>query len=164
MKNSFISEAGFSLIEFLIVIGLFVFLTGLIVFNLSKAQQHTSIHEVLNSVIADIRNQQLKAMNGDTETRGINDSYGIYFQQNNYILFHGTVYSANDPANYTITLDSGMQFTNIKFPGSSLIFAKGSGEIIGFVNGSNTITVRNNNSNETKTITINEYGVVTGVN
>ncbi len=152
------------MIEFLSVIAIVIFLTGFITFNLSKTQQHTSINTTIDSLVTDIKQQQLKAMIHDTQGDGMVDAYGIYFQSARYTLFKGIIYSSSDPTNFIVALDTNLQFTNITFPNSSVIFTKGSGEISGFVNGQNTIQIKSVSSNETKTITLNKYGTITSVN
>lgn len=162
--SSFTKEYGFSLIEILIVTGIFTVLLTFTIINFPKTQSKTSIRTSVDTIIADIQQQQTKAMVGDTEGRGIEDSYGIFFQTNNYILFHGTSYVANNLSNSTIPLDTSVQFVNDTLSSTSLIFNKGSGEVINFANTSNSIGVKNINTGELKTITINRYGIITQVN
>jgi len=158
------SQWGFSMMEFLCIMAIILLLGSFITFNLIRTQQHTSLDTTIDTLIADIKQQQIKAMIADTEGRGVTDTYGIYFQATKYTLFHGSIYTANDPANYVVNLDTNLQFVNILFPSTSIIFTKGSGEVAGFVNGTNTIQIKNTISNEVKTMTINKYGAVTGVN
>jgi hypothetical protein len=49
-------------------------------------------------------------------------------------------------------------------PSSQLIFLKGSGEVSGYSSSTNTITLKDNDTGKTTTVTINKYGVITGVN
>ncbi|HSW88738.1 MAG TPA: hypothetical protein VLG12_06270 [Candidatus Saccharimonadales bacterium] len=152
------------MIEFLSVIAIIIFLTGFITFNLTRTQQHTSTNTTIDALVTDIKQQQLKAMIQDTQGNGVVDAYGIYFQSTKYTLFKGTVYSSSDTTNFTVNLDTNLQFTNIAFPSTSIIFAKGSGEVTNFTAGQNTIQIKNISSNEVKTITINKYGTITSVN
>lgn len=164
MKHMPTSQKGFTMIEFLSVIAIVIFLTGFITFNLSKTQQHTSTNTTIDSLLSDIKQQQLKAMINDTQGSGVIDSYGIYFQSTKYTLFKGTVYSASDSTNFVVNLDTNLQFINITFPASSIIFAKGSGEFSNFITSLNTVQIKNMSSNEIKTITLNKYGTITSVN
>lgn len=164
MNKKFNFEDGFSMSEFLVVIAIAIFLGGFITFNLTRTQQHTSVNTTIDELVSDIKEQQMKAMINDTEGRVATDTYGIYFQTTKYTLFHGNTYVANDTANFVINLDTNLQFINNTFPNTSIIFAKGSGEIVGFINGQNTITLKNMANNQTKTVSLNQYGTITGVN
>ena len=157
------SPEGYSLIEFLIVIAIFIFLSGFITLNLVHTQQHTSLSGTIDQLAADSKQQQLKSMINDTEGRGTTDTYGIYFQSTKYTLFHGASYSFSDPANFVVNLDTSLQFSAITVPDNSIIFAKGSGEVVGFSNGENTISLKDTTSGDTKTITFNQYGIITNV-
>jgi len=158
------NEKGVTLTELLITSVLVGLLFGYITINFLRTQQKASSRTSINTVVADIKEQQIKAMVGDTEGRSTIDYYGVYFQPTQYTLFHGASYNAGDSANFVIKLGNTTQFSSITFPSSSVVFSKGSGEIVGFINGSNTVTLKNLQSNDTKTITINRYGVITQVN
>ncbi len=164
IKLSERSSKGYSITELLIVIAIFVFLSGFITLSLIHTQQHASLNGTIDQLTADMKQQQLKSMINDTEGRGTTDTYGIYFQSTAYTLFHGATYSSGDPTNFVVNLDTGLQFSAINLPASSIIFAKGSGEVAGFTNGENTVRLQNTTSGDTKTITVNQYGAITTVN
>lgn len=140
----------------MVVTSIIITLLGFITINLLRSQQTVSLTSVEEILLVDLKQQQLKAMIGDTEGRAIADSYGIHFDSNRYVLFHGTTYSASDISNVVINLDSNMQFNS---PNYNIIFSKLSGEIS---TASNVILKDTTNGN-TKAITINKYGVVTQV-
>ncbi len=151
---------GFTLIEIILVMAIIATLLGLGSVNLLSSQNKSSLATSVNTLISDLKSQQLKAMSGDTEGRGVADSYGIYFQSGSYTLFHGTTYSASDPANFTVSLNPDLTLTTT-FTGSTIIFTKGSGQITGFVPGANTISLTTPAG--TKTLHFNTYGVVSQV-
>lgn len=155
---------GFTMIDFLVSIAVFVGLLGLISVNLLSSQQKTNLTTTLTSLMTDLRLQQFKAMTGDTEGRGVNDSYGIFFGTNSYTVFHGTVYNAGDTANFTVSLPTGIQLTNVTFPATTVIFNKGSGEVVDWMSGANSFALTSPTDGKTKTVTINRYGVVDNVN
>ena len=154
---------GFTLVELLVVVSISFVLIGLTTINVLHAKRQSSLTASVDTFIANLKQQQLKAMIGDTEGRSDSDNYGIYFGTNSYTLFHG-LYSSGDQTNFTIQLDDNIQFSSITFPGSQIIFSKNSGEVSGFTNGSNTITIKDITNNRQKTITINRYGVITQIN
>ena len=149
---------GFTLPELIIVMGIALTLVAIISNSLLGGQHQTSLNTTLATLIADIKAQQLKAMSGDTEGRAATDSYGIYVQANQYILFHGAVYSAGDLANSIIPLNTGLTLSTT-FPNSILVFNKGDGQISGFILNQDTLTLTNSES-VAKTLKFNKYGVI----
>lgn len=155
---------GFTLIELGVVVTTIAILLSIITINLTSLQQHSYMDTTLETLLSDIKNQQLKSMLGDTEGEAAHEEFGIYFEADRYTLFRGTTYDSDDPFNFTITLPESIEFTNIQFPSALLIFEKGSGEVIGHTESTDSIALRNITTNETKTITVNLYGVFTGIN
>lgn len=155
---------GTTLTEMLLIVGLVLSLIGLSSINLTSSLDRASINSTASVVVADMLQQRLKAMVGDTEGRGTIDSYGVKFENNRYILFHGTTYPIGDPDNLIINLDTNLEFSSVTFLNSEIIFTKGSGEIAGFAAGSNSVMLRNKNDTNTKTIIFNKYGVIAGIN
>lgn len=162
MKKIFNSEHGFTLIELGIVFGIIALLFGFVTFNLVNVQKVTSINSVIDTLVSDMKSQQTKAMVGVGNSEE-GQSFGIYFQSDRYILFTGTTYSSTNSSNFTITLGSNIEFANSTFPNNSLIFLHQSGELNGFVDGMNTITIQNTQGLNKKTINVNRYGIVTKI-
>ena len=156
MRNK---QSGFTLIELIIVIGISLLLFGFMTINLVGNQKIVSVNSVRDGLVSDLTSQQTKAMGGAGGAAGT--SFGIYFLSDKYILFQGASYSPEDTSNFSVNLDSGNIFTSISFPASSIIFASGSGQIIGFQNGQNTIEIGDSQGTR-RTVTINRYGVVIG--
>ncbi len=163
MKNIFNSERGFTLIELGIVFGIIAILFGFAAFNLANVQKVTSINSVIDTLVSDIKSQQTKAMTG-TGNSGTGESFGIYFQSDRYILFTGTAYSSTDSSNFTVMLGPNLEFVNSTFSNNSLVFLRQSGELNGFIDGMNTISIQNIQGLIKKAITVNRYGVVTKKN
>lgn len=162
--KNYCTNGGFTLAEIIVVVGIVVILAGLTFTNLTPTQRQSGLNSSLNILVADLKQQQIKAMAGDTEGRSTPDNYGIYFGTSTYTLFHGSSYSSSDTANQVVKLDNDVVVSNITFPSNVIIFTQVSGEILNFVNGSNTVTIKNVTGNLTKTITINRYGVITSIN
>lgn len=151
MKN----QRGFTLIELAIVTSIIVTLLGFIIISLVRSQQGTSLTSMGEILVTDLRQQQLKAMTGDTEGRIGPDVYGIHFDSNQYVLFHGTIYSPSDTSNSIIKLDRNMQFNS---PNYDVIFSKLSGTTSAAV-----VELQDNTNSKTKKIHLNALGVVTQV-
>jgi len=158
------NQKGFTIPELTITIGIAAILLSLTVFDLFRTQRSTSLATTVDQVVSDMKSQQIKAMAGATQGRSAADSYGIYFQTNSYVLFHGTTYSSSDTSNATIALSQNLTFSNIAFPASSLIFTQRSGEMANYTGSNNTVTIKETTSNQQKTITVNKYGVVSSIN
>ena len=161
-KNLQDEQKGFTVIEFLLVCAIFAILIALTTANLYSFLHNNQTSTTINSLIADIKEQQTKAMVGDTEGRTGNSTYGINFATTKYILFHDT-FSSTNSANFTITLPNIEQVTTT-FPNSQLVFDKGTGMIVGYASASASITLKDIATNKQKIINFNKYGIITSVN
>lgn len=150
------TNRGFTLIEMSIVVSTIVTLLGFITINLVRSQQTASLTSTEEILVVDLKQQQLKSMIGDTEGRITADLYGIHFDSNRYVTFHGSVYSPFDTSNSAINLESNMQFNN---PGFNVIFEKVTGEI----SAPTIIELQDNTNSKLKRIHLNVFGTVTQV-
>ena len=128
--------------------------------NLLRPQNISSLESISTQVIADIRNQQIKAMVGDTEGQGSAQQFGIYFESNGYTLFRGPLYNNLDTSNFKVQLEGDLTLTGISLPFNQVVFEKRSGDVAGFINGSNSFTIDHTSSGISKTLTINQYGAI----
>lgn len=142
-----INTAGFTLIELLLAISITGILFGLTTISLSGAQRSTSIATSEEMLIADLKSQQAKAMNG-TDYNG--ESFGVRFDSSNtYTLFQGTTTSP-------VSVDD-----NISFSGNEIIFSSINGEVKDYSDiNPPTIMVSDTVGSGLKTIKLNRYGVV----
>ncbi len=148
------SESGFTLTELLVVIGIIAILFVLSTINLGKAQTTVSVATVTNTLLADLKNQQLLAMTGDVGSTTSQQEHGIYIQLNSYTLFSDSTYTSADSNNFTVS--AGNNSLTTTFPSNQIVFNKGDGSVDGFSPGNNTITV--SGSGTTKIITVNRFG------
>lgn len=156
--SSFITRksGGFTLVELLLVMSIMAILLGFITISLVKSQQTVSLTATEEILTAELKQQQLKSMIGDSEGRPTADSYGIHFDSNRYVNFHGEVYSEADNSNSFFNLESNMQFNNAGF---DIIFSRLSGEIASPL----IIELQDNTNSQLKRIYLNQYGVITQV-
>jgi prepilin-type N-terminal cleavage/methylation domain-containing protein len=157
------AQRGFTLVEFLLVMSIFAVMTGIATVNLFSFQRESQLNATFNTFVADLKNQQMKAMSGDTGGASTLENYGINLDPSNYqyILFSGT-YSAANAANFAVSVPNTVQVTTT-FPNSQVIFQKGSGDVSGYTSATSTITLRDTATNEQRVIQLNRYGVITGV-
>jgi prepilin-type N-terminal cleavage/methylation domain-containing protein len=153
-KNLF---RGFTIVELLVTMSIFATLVGIATINLVGAKQRTVLNTSIDILIGDIRQQQIKAMLGDTEGRSSSDKYGIHFSTTSYTLFHGSSYNSSEATNFTIQLGDNCQFFNSP---SDIIFDRVNGEVAA----AGSVVLRDNTTKTQKTVQYNLYGVITSVN
>lgn len=156
-------KKGFTLIETIVVIGIFLALVALTVPNILNFRSASSLNTTTTSFVTELKNQQVKAMTGDTEGSGTPQDYGIYIDDNSYTVFRGNTFDQNEPSNFSITIDSNYELSTT-FPSGLIIFGEKNGEIVGFTEGQNTITIREKRTGQQKIITLNKYGVISSIN
>lgn len=155
--------AGFTFVETIVAVAIFLILIALIAPNFLNFRSRTSSSTTIDTFITDLKNQQVKAMTGDTEGRGTPDTYSIYLTPGNYVLFHGQNYSAQDPENFAVPIDEQYELLTT-FADNKIVFAAGSGEIVGFTQGAASVTIREIRTGQQKVIQINKYGTITQIN
>lgn len=153
--------SGFTLPELLVSIGIIGILISLVTINLTYSQRHASVNTTITTLVSDFKEQQIKAMIGDTEGRATSDDYGIYIMSGQYVLFHGATYTPGDLSNRAIPIETTLQFLN---PNYAIIFSRISGDVLGYNPLANTIILRDTTNNEQKIIEFNTHGVITSVN
>ena len=157
-------KRGFVLIELIIVFGMLAILIGMATINVFGSGRKASLTATVDTLVADLRSQQTKAMTGTTDSSGLPPAYGLHFDANRYVLFRGASYSASLSSNAAVPLDTRVRFTNIQFTNGNVVFASRSGEFIGYVSPSDTVTINQLDSGESKVVQLNRYGIITSIN
>jgi prepilin-type N-terminal cleavage/methylation domain-containing protein len=117
MKNG-----GFTLIELIIVVGIFLLLVALVVPALVFFKRQS----LLDSTAQEIFNTLRLAQNKTLSSEGAS-SFGVYFETNKFTLFKGAVYSAGAPDNEIHNLDTTLRISEINLGGSQVVFDRLSG-------------------------------------
>jgi type II secretory pathway pseudopilin PulG len=149
-------SGGFTLVELLIIIGLFTILSSFAVINLIRPQTKANLDSTLTPLISDVKEQQLKAMIGDGGGASAS-AYGIYFESNKYTLFKGSSYTPGDANNFVVSTQGNTTISDT-FVSNQVVFGQRSGEVVSFSASGNTITLTS--SGDSKTITVNALGSV----
>ena len=147
---------GFTLIELLITMGIIAILLGLIFQNLLTVQHKTALNTSVDSLVSNLKSQQIKAMVGEIDGGGA-VATGVYFESDKYILFRGQTYSPSNSTNFSLALDRNLHFSS---PGQRIIFSPVSGDRAG----GDVISIIDTSGGEQKQIRLNRYGVITNVN
>ena len=144
-------QSGFTLVELLVSIGILIVIFGIVSMNISPIPSNTLQATSVDMLVNDIRSQQTLAMTNNT-------SYGIRLDLGSYTLFTGPTYVQGSANNFVTTLDSGITITNITFPNSVIVFLAGSGDVSGYISGSDSFTLGSTVTSKSSVIRINKYG------
>lgn len=155
-------QEGVTFIETLLVLGIFSILVSIGGIGLLNNRQKATSNTALNVLVSDIKQQQAKAMFGEKGEGG--RLAGVFFATTSYTLFNGSSYSPSNPSNFTVNLSDDLEFQEILFPSSEVVFATSSGEFLDYGAGEDSIILRNKKSNEQKKIKINRFGTIKEVN
>lgn len=153
MKN------GFTLLELIVVIGIFSILAGLTTINLIRPQTKSSLDLSRDLIVSAIKDQQQKSMSQFTDNTDDSSKFGIYFESNRYTLFKGDTYDSQNPTNFIVELDQGISISSINIPSTQLIFGVSNGEIENYDSSRNSFVL--SNDTDSVTISLNKYGTVT---
>jgi prepilin-type N-terminal cleavage/methylation domain-containing protein len=152
------SQAGFTLIELMIVMAITAVVFGIVGINVYQPQGKASLDTTVTTLLSQMREQQLKSMLGDSEETTTAQTYGVHFETNTFTLFRGS-YAAGASSNYVVDLGQNISFASDTFSSTQIVFNRISGEVSGFSSNANSVVIKNTVSGEKKTLTINRYGV-----
>lgn len=153
-------KKGFTVIELMVSIGILTILFAFTTINITRLPSNAAQGASYDRIISDIRSQQTKAMTSyDPALAPVGGkSYGVHFESSTYTIFTGTTYSPSDTSNFIVELDPNVTITNVSFPNSQIVFTPGSGDVSGYVSGSDSISITNSTNGQEKTLKINKYG------
>jgi prepilin-type N-terminal cleavage/methylation domain-containing protein len=149
---------GFTLIELIVSMAILLVLFALTSINLTRIPSASNHAASFLNLLSDVRYQQTLAMSGSTGNSEESQNFGIRFEPDGYILFTGAVYNPSDNSNFAISLDPPLTLTNITFPDGVVVFSGGSGEILNYTNGSDSVSLTNSLTSEVKELRLNKNG------
>ncbi len=153
------NKLGFTYIEVVVVFGILATMFLLFGGLSFRSQYQTLTAQGVESLISDLRGQQIKAMTGDSGGILQTDDYGLFLSGASYILFRGSSYAAGNTTNTTINFPDGVSATTT-FSGNQVIFSKDSGEIAGYDSLNNLITISYSNGGVQRQIRLNKFATV----
>jgi len=86
------NQSGFSFIQVLLVLALFMVMASLTIPSLYQLQTGVQIDTVAAEIGQNLRRAQTKAMTGLN-----NSAWGVYFADHSYIIFSGDSYESREP-------------------------------------------------------------------
>ncbi len=152
---------GFTLVELMITITLFLLFLAFTSLNLARPQTQASLSTTVSLLVSDLQNQQLKAMVNDGGTGEAPSAYGLYIETRKYTLFQGSAFSVGQASNFEVAMSPDIELQQVVFPSSSVVFVQRSGEVQNYNPSGNSMVVRSTVSGEQKIISVNKYGVIT---
>lgn len=151
-------KKGFTLVEVLLVMGIISILAALGSVNYFSSFNQTSVGTFEDIMISDLRSAQSKAMSSQGASGAITTGWGVKFLGSSYVVFPGSTYTAGSSNNYVVSAPTGLTIST-SFPSSQVLFNHSSGEVISYDSALDRITL--NAGSSSKTIELNQYGVVT---
>lgn len=149
--------------ELIVVMAIVAILVSFIFVDILGSQRKASISSAVTLLISDLKLAQIRAMGGENGGDDAASPSGIFFDTSSYTIFSGPTFQVTDENNVKVQLESSLILTT-NLAGEKLLFASGSGEVDGWATGADSVTIRNLTSNESRTMIINRFGVVTSVN
>ena len=144
---------GFTVVELMVSMGILLILFALTTINLTRLPSSASQSSSYDRLVSDLRSQQTKSMTGYDSS-----PYGIHFENTSYTLFAGSDYTSDVSSYYVVALDPNLTFTDITFSNPQAVFEAGSGDIAGYLMGSDSVSITNTLTGEVKTLRLNKYG------
>lgn len=139
-------KAGFSVIELVIVVTIFILFAGISQITFFDFQRKSNLEISANNVVEALRYAKSNAQQVQNDTK-----WGVKINGSNVIVFSGNSYDARNTA-----FDKEITLNGILTSGlSEIIFQKVTGETI------NTGTITLTLGSQTKNIVINEKGTIT---
>lgn len=80
MRQSFILNKGFSLVELLVVVSIFIIISSVVLFNQNKFSSDISISNVAYSIALEIRQAQVSGILVGQGGSDFNNAYGVHFK------------------------------------------------------------------------------------
>ncbi len=148
------TQKGFSLIEMIIVVSIFVLLVGGSVVAFSRFGEKQIVKSTVSEILSEL--DEARSL---TLASYDNTVYGVHIESDQIIFFKGSIYSPSDPDNNIIELSEKVSISNISLfgGGDDVIFQRLTGKTDQY--GTLTISLVSDPT-ETETITIQESGII----
>ncbi len=164
MKNPApIFNQGFTLAELLLTMGIISLLFAVSSILISNLIPKTNLSAQAETLVSELRHQQLKAMTA--QTGGTNEalSYGLHVSSQEYVLFQGETYDPAADTNFFVELKEPL-YLETTFPNQQLVFKTGSGQIVDYNSDFAQLMLNDAQTGKSVIIKFNQYGVIKEIN
>lgn len=147
-KNYLVKNTGFTLIEILMVIGIIAILLGMSIVGFRLFEGKTELKSYAQNILTILELARTKTLASEDASQ-----YGVYFEQNKYVLFKGDTYQEEAENNKTYQLPGRLKINGINLANEndSVVFQRISGYAI------STGTIEIITVSQPATTTINIY-------
>ena len=113
---------GFTLVELLLVIGIFAILATFSSLNFFSTYSRSNLGATKDVLIADLKSTQSSAMSGEGQNGTPTGGWGLIVNDSSsYTQFPGTVYDPGNSLNFRTTLPSDITISST-FPSGIIVF------------------------------------------
>ncbi len=145
---------GFTILEIIISLAIFLILAVIIVFSFSPLRNNQELTNTVQETINLLNSARSKTLSSEGSSQ-----YGVHFESSRIILFKGASFSESSPDNNVVALSSLVEISviNLNGGGNNLVFQR----LTGKTNNYGTITLRiKSDVSKTKIIDIKNIGIV----
>lgn len=136
----------------MVVVGMMAIIVSIGAMSLRYTQINTHMSVAVVKVKDALNQAQARTLNGRQTT--------VYFEADRFTVFNGIIFNPADPDNEETVLDSGLSFSAVNFPSGLVTYDAVTGYPDNFAASYNVILTETR-SGASKTISINELGVIT---
>ena len=152
MRNTTSHQAGFTLLETVMVVGLALILTVISIAALQQFGNRSGHREAAHIILGTLEEAHARTLASQNDT-----VYGVHFEATEVVVFEGATYIAGDPTNETYPLPPRASITNIALGGSSEATFE---RLSGSATATGTVTVAlTSDVSQSKTLTIYTSGL-----
>lgn len=148
-------KQGISLIELLLFMSLFTILISLGAVSFLSIWRTDQLGNTALLLQTSLYNARYRAMAGQDDL-----NWGVFFSQDQYILFKGNNFNPQDSNNQTYSLTNLLEFNEINVPNSSIIFGKINGEVVNYQEALNEIVLREKQTGREVIVSVTKIGKV----
>src|SRR5690348_2888046 len=158
----FSRSPGFTLIEILVVLTIFIFLAGLGLFLSLDSYRGSSFRSERDTAVSMLQKARSQAMNniclGGSCVNGL--AHGVHFTASQYVIFQGGIYNSGDTTNQATPVNNSVTITDASGnPPADIIFNQLDGST------SSAATVRvSDNQGHSSDILVNTEGQISWTN
>lgn len=144
---------GFTIIELLVSVAIIGVVAVLLISGFNSFRESTQLNEAHSNILGILRDARSRTLSGEKNTH-----YSVHFEENQVVLFSGSLYVSGFSSNEVYSLPSLTRISSISLGGpTEVIFAR----LTGSASASGTITIQStSNSSKTKTIIITSSGSI----